>query len=173
MLFYIEDLQENNLINRLLGVNKNKEIKSKILKNENGRMAPYFDAFGDMKAFLWQFDTIENRKTVQNTWVYTATELYKFTNAGGNMTLTGGKAEEHGFSKIPVVYFSQDKPEWYIVRKMIDRLEVSMSKLGGSNDYSGHPILALYGEVNGAPDRDEDGKAFRFNMVKDEITGKV
>lgn len=172
LLFYIEDLEPDNLFNRLLGANKNKEIKSKLLENKNGRMAPYFDAFGDMKAFTWQFETKENNKSVQNTWIYTDKLLYKFNNKDGNMTLEAGKAQPHGFSKIPIVYFSQDKPEWYIAEAMIDRLEVAMSKLGASNDYSGHPILMLYGEVQGAPDKDEDGKAFRFEMSKDEDSGK-
>lgn len=173
ILFYIKDLEPNNLINRLIGVNNKKEIKSKVLENKNGRMVPHFDSFGDMKAFLWQFDTVENNRTVQNTWIYTDEVVYRFTNASGNMVLQNGKPEAHGFSKIPVVYFSQDYPEWHIAQPMIDRLEVAMSKLGASNDYSGHPILMLYGEVMGAPDKDEDGKAFRFNMVKDEDSGKV
>lgn len=173
LLFYIEDLEPNNLFNRLLGANKRKEIKSKILENKNGRMVPYFDSFGDMKAFVWQFDTVEGGKTVQNTWVYTDTKVYKLSNRTQNMKLESPDGEAHGFSKIPIVYFSQDYPEWHIAQPMIDRLEVAMSKLGASNDYSGHPILMLYGEVQGAPDKDEDGKAFRFNMVKDEDSGKV
>lgn len=173
ILFYIQDLKPNTLFNKLLGENKKKEIKSKILENKNGKMSPYFDNFGDMKAFTWQFDTIEDGKTVTNTWVYTDEKVYKFNNVGGVFKLQNGTGEEHGFSKIPIVYFSQDYPEWFIAQPMIDRLEVAMSKLGASNDYSGHPILMLYGEVQGAPDKDEDGKAFRFNMVKDEDSGKV
>lgn len=81
--------------------------------------------------------------------------------------------EEHGFGKIPIVYLSQHHPEWFVVQEMIDRLEVSLSKLGASNDYSGHPILLLYGEVKGAADKDEDGKVLRMNMEEDDATGKV
>ena len=173
ILFYIEDIEPQNLFNRLLGKNTKREIKSKILENKNGRMAPYFDGFGDMKAFTWQFETKEEGKTIQNTWVYTDTLLYKFMNRGAGAVLEGGKAEEHLFTKIPIVYFSQDEPEWFVAQPMIDRIEVAISKLGASNDYSGHPILMLYGAVTEAPDKDEDGKALRFNMIKDEDSGKV
>lgn len=170
ILFYIQDLEPDNLFNRLRGANSKKEIKSKLLENKNGRMSPYFDSFGDMKAFTWQFETKEEGKTVQNAWVYTKKQVYRFSTKEGK--LTRDEVEDHGFSKIPVVYFSQEFPEWHIAEPMIDRLEVAMSKLGASNDYSGHPILMLYGEINGAPDKDEDGKAFRFQMSKDEDTGK-
>ena len=174
VLFYIEDIDEpQNLFNRLLGANKKREIKTKILENKNGSMAPYFDSFGDMKAFTWQFDTKEDGKTVQNTWVYTDKYIYKFTNRGSSLVLENGKPEEHLFTKIPVVYMSQEQPEWFIAQPMIDRIEVALSKLGASNDYSGHPILMLYGAVAGAPDKDEDGKALRFNMIKDEDTNKI
>lgn len=169
VLFYIEDLKPENWFNKLVGVNEKKDIKARLLKNKSGRMAPMWDAFGNMTAFTWSFDTKEEGKSIKNVWVYTDTKLIKLKGS----PLVVESIEDHGFSKIPVVFFSQEKPEWALAEKMIDRLEVAMSKLGASNDYSGHPILMLYGEVIGGPDKDEDGKAMRFKMIEDEDSGKV
>lgn len=159
ILFYIEDLKPDNLINRILGINSNKDIKNKILDNKKGEMTPYFDAFGDMKLFLWEFTTKDGDKDINNAWIYDEKFVYKWSDKEP----VTNKAV-HGFSKIPVVYIEQQNPEWFIAQAMIDRLEVSLSKLGASNDYSAYPILKLYGEVNGLPDKDDDGKALRLEQ---------
>lgn len=123
-----------------------------------------------MKAFTWQFNTMINSKEVKNVWIYTDDKVYQASTTSGTMKVDN--TVDHGFGKIPIVYLSQDDVEWAAVEPMIDRLEVSLSKLGASNDYSGHPILKLYGEVQGAPNKDEDGKAFVIPMDQDE-DGKV
>lgn len=166
ILFYIKDIKPENIINRILGTNKQKEIKVRILENKNGKMSPYFDAFGDMKSFVWEFITKVDDKEINNAWIYDDTNVYECSDTGGKMSLDQTKV--HGFGKIPIVYLSQEYPEWHIAEKMIDRLEVALSKLGNSNDYTGHPILKIYGEVNGAPNKDEDGKAFHLPMKKDQ-----
>jgi len=171
VLCYIQDIDKQTVFNKLLGLNSKKEIKVKLLENKNGNMTPVFDSMGDMQAFSWDFTTKEGSKRIKNYWIYTADTVYKMSDRLGTMVLESN--DLHGFNKIPVVLFEQEKPEWYVVQEMIDRIEVSMSKLGASNDYSGHPILMLYGNVQGAPNKDEDGKAFRFNMEEDEETGKV
>ena len=169
-LFTIKDLKPENLLNRILGVNQNKDISVRLLKNENGIMSPYFDASDDMTAFTWEFTTIINDKEIKNVWVYTSDKVYQCSNATGSLKLDASPA--HGFLKIPIVYLSQDKPEWYDVSALIDRLEVSLSKHGNSNDYAGHPILKIYGEVKGAPDKNDDGKSFRLAQ-KETHDGKV
>ena len=171
VLCYIQDIDEQSRFNKLLGLNTKKEIKVKLLENKNGNMTPVFDSMGDMTAFSWDFTTQEGSKKVKNYWIYTADRVYKMSDRLGTMSVIS--QDLHGFNKIPVILFKQERPEWYVVQEMIDRIEVSMSKLGASNDYSGHPILMLYGTVLGAPNKDEDGKALRFDMVEDEETGKV
>lgn len=171
LLFYIKDVDKNKTFNKKLGSNKNKEIKTKVLENKYGVMSPYFDEYGDMKLFMWEFTLKdEENKEIKHAWIYDETKVYKLESNTGKMELMD--SEDHGFSKIPIVYTAQDKPEWHISEKMIDRLEVSLSKLGGANDYAGHPILKLYGEVEGAPDKDEDGKAFRLEQ-KETDDGKI
>lgn len=160
LLFYIQDIKPNTTWNKILGTNKNKDIKVKVLENKNGTMTPYFDSFGHMKYFTWEFETKDqNKKEIRNVWVYDEKKVYKLNNSNGALKLES-EPEEHGFGKIPVVYLSQEHSEWYNAQTMIDRLEVSLSKLGASNDYTGHPILKLYGDVQGAPEKDVDGKAF-------------
>jgi len=171
VVFHIKDLSKNTLYNRVVGVNQNKDIKAKLLKNENGVMSPYFDAFGDLKSFTWEYSTINGEgKEVKNVLIYTEKLLYTCSDESGKLIYV--KKEAHGFDKIPVVYLSQDKPEWFIAENMIDRLEVSMSKLGAANDYSGQPILVLYGDVQGAPQKDEDGKAILCDIRIDPETEK-
>jgi len=173
LLFSIEDLKPNNFVNRILGVNTSKEIKTKILKNSSGTMTPYFNEYGNMTAFVWEYLTrdVKANKDVRNVLILDKERAYTLNNALGKMALTED-AKAHGFDKIPIVYFSQEKEEWFDVKEMIDRLEVTVSKLGAANDYSGQPILKLFGKVNGAPDKDADGKAMHFNMVEGE-DGKI
>ncbi|WP_438423250.1 phage portal protein [Aquimarina macrocephali] len=167
LLFHIKDIKPENIFNRILGINNKKEIKVKVLENKNGKMTPYFDSFGDMKFFVWEFsDKNEAGKEVKKAFIYDDKNVYECSDSSGSMSLDN--ANIHGFGKIPIVYLEQDNPEWHIAQNMIDRLEVAISKLGNSNDYTGHPILKIYGEVTGAPGKDEDGKAFHFPMKKDQ-----
>ncbi len=169
--FYMKEIEAGSLTQRVLaffGIKDQKlEIKSNILDNSKGTMAPYFDAFGDMTAFVWSF-TLKNSdaREIKHSWVYDEVNVYKCSDASGSFVLDA--TEKHGFSKIPIVYMSQDNPESFDVQAMIDRYEVAMSKLGASNDYSGHPLLIIEGKVENAPDKDEDGKAFIIPVTIDD-----
>ena len=151
---------------------KAKDIKIKLLTNENGSMAPYFDETGDMVAFTWSFVTKKDDKTIKHTWIWTDELCYKCSDESGSFALIDKLP--HGFGKIPIVYASQDNPEWYDVQSLIDRYETALSKLGASNDYSGYPLLKLYGELKDMPDRNDDGKTLRFPMKEvDSESGKT
>lgn len=165
-LFYIEDLKKNNFLSRIINTNQNKDIKCTILENSNGEMSPYFDSFNDMKAFTWKFKTKDGDSDVENVWVYTETKVYVGKTTQGKMVFEAGKS--HGFSKIPVVYNAQDKHEWYLAQAMIDRLEVSLSRLGDANDYTGHPMVKIWGKVDGAPEKEEEGKAWLITMEEND-----
>ena len=135
-------------------------IRTRILKHENGVMSPHFDEFGDMDAFVWEFGSKAGGKEIKNTWIYDEVNVYKYSDAEGSF----GFIEEipHGFTKIPIVYMSQRFNEWKDVETIIDRYETSISRLVESNDYSGHPILALYGKLTAMADKDDSGKTLRF-----------
>lgn len=170
--FYVKVTPSSNRVYRTFGLNKKREIKSRIFQNKNGEMSPYFDGLGDMKFFTWEFSVKNSdNKEIKQVWVWDEVNVHILKeDAGGFSSL---QTKPHGFDRIPVVYLNQEKPEWFIAQEMIDRLEVSISRLGDSNDYTGHPILKIYGEVEGAPEKDEEGKAFVIPMEENEETGKI
>ena len=170
--FFIKDLSGDPSINKLPGVNLSKEIKVNILSQKEGKMAPVFDSTGNMNAFVWQFKTLNSEgKTIDNVWIFTETKVFECSTTSGSMIVDNTK--EHGFGKIPIVYMAQDHPEWYDAESLIDRFETCISKLGGSNDYSGYPLIKLYGEAISMPDRDDDGKTLRFPIKEADKDGKV
>lgn len=174
--FYMKDIEEGSLLSKMLlmiGIkDQKKEIKCNILDNTKGSMSPYFDAFGDMVAFVWAFTVKDSEgKDVKNAWIYDDANVYKCDETKGTMSWVS--TEKHGFSKIPIVYMAQDNPEFFDVQAMIDRYEVTLSKLGASNDYSGHPMLKIFGKVENAPDKDEDGKAWIIPVTIDDEGNEV
>lgn len=176
LLFYFKDLKPNNIINRVIGVNKNRAISCRVLDYDSGEFFPYFDETGDMVFFIHRFQTREiidlKEVTVNHIWIYDESAVSKLKDDGIGGSYGFDKQEAHGFGKIPVVYMSQEKPEHYLVKDAIDRIEVAISKLGNSNDYSGHPILFIQGEVAGLPDKNADGKVMKTAIEFDEDTQK-
>jgi SPP1 family phage portal protein len=126
-----------------------------------------------MIAFTWSFSSKNSEdKTIKNVWIWTDTLCYKCSDQSGTFALDENLP--HGFDKIPIVYIAQEFPEWHEVESLIDRYETGLSKLGASNDYSGYPLLKLYGEVQSMPDRNDDGKTLKFPMKEiDNESGKT
>lgn len=170
--FYIKDLKPNSILSKILlkiGIGTQaKEIKTLLLENKNGSMFPYFDSVGNMILFMWKFQSVNSEdKTINNVQIWDEKNFYHFSDDSGKMTIKD-RPIAHGFDRIPIVYVSQEDPEWFDVKEMIDRLEVSMSKLGSSNDYTAYPLLKIFGEVESFPDKDATGKVLQFPMKIDE-----
>jgi SPP1 family phage portal protein len=127
---------------------------------------PWFDGNGDMIAFGYGFNTKIGDKEVKNVWIYTKENCIKLDNSTGKFIETENKP--HGFTKIPIVYVEQDFPEWEDAKELIDRYEVSISKLADSNDYTAHPIMIVEGKVTGAPVKEEVGKVFNIPIDYDD-----
>ncbi|OIQ22193.1 MAG: hypothetical protein BM557_02115 [Flavobacterium sp. MedPE-SWcel] len=173
--FYIQPIKPSSILNKVLtqvGLKKqNTEIKVKVLDNTKGTMTPYFDDFDDMILFMWEYTTVNsNDKTIKNVRVWDKTNCYSYSDESGKLDLQETKS--HGFDRIPIVYTSQDEPEWFDVRELIDRYETTLSKLGGSNDYSAYPILQIFGKIKDFPDKDENGKVLNFPIDVDPESGK-
>lgn len=168
--FFIRDIPESGKAAAKNSINPVKEIRSTIFDSSKGTMYPYIDPTGDMVAFGWDFiSKDEEGKDINNTWIWDASNVFKIDDVGD---VSIKDTVSHGFDRIPIVYMSQKHPEWFIVEGLIDRYEVSLSKLGASNDYSGYPILKTYGDVKVLPGRNEDGKTLNFPMRYDEDAGK-
>jgi SPP1 family phage portal protein len=175
--FYISDLKPESILNKILvkiGLKAQaKDIKSKILNNTDGIMTPYFDSTGNMILFMWEYkakDSVSG-KELNHVEIWDAEKYHYLNDSSGKMAYSialKGNPLPHGFDRIPIVYVSQEQPEWFDVKEIIDRIEVSLSKLGASNDYSAYPLLKNFGEMNSFPDKDESGKVLQFPMVKDD-----
>ncbi len=170
--FFIRKETGSAKVTQAVGTNGNVDIRSNILSSKEGVMSPYFDATNDLMAFTWQFTTKDSEgKEINNTWIFDTINVYKISNMSGSIDLDA--TDPHGFDRIPIVYMQQEHPEWYDVELLIDRYEVALSKLGVSNDYSGHPILLTYGDLNILPEMNDDGKTINFPIkFKDEDVNK-
>ncbi len=174
--FYINDLEPTSVLNKILvkiGLKAQaKEIKVKLLDNTTGVMTPYFNASGSMILFMWQYQNKNTEgKTINNVEIWDKKNFHYLNDSSGKMSYVEG-AKVHGFDRIPIVYASQDEPEWFSVKEMIDRLETSLSKLGASNDYTAYPLLQIFGEVTSFPEKDESGKVLVFPIKIDEESQK-
>lgn len=173
--FYINDIEPTSLLNKVLTMLKlstqAKEIKVKVLDNTAGVMTPYFDATGNMVAFMWEYQTSVDSKTINNVQIWDEKSYHYLNDSSGKMAYADA-IKPHGFDRIPIAYDSQPEPQWYTVKSPADRHELALSKLGDSNDYSGHPILITEGEVKNMPLKEESGKHFNIPIKVDD-EGKV
>lgn len=141
-------------------------LKIRLYGSENGTYSTWFDNFGDLKAFTWNFITKDaESKDIENAWVFTAETIYR-----QQKTSTGwaGETEKNQFQKIPIVYMSQEEPEWFIVKELIDQNEVTFSKFVDTNGYFASPIAKIFGEVESMPDKNVQGKAINIPQVYEE-----
>ena len=141
------------------GKKDNRKLKCRVLDSSGGKMAAYIDSDFDMKYFVWSFEVSEESGTVGHQWVFDDTNFYKFKDQEQFPVV-----EKHGFDKIPVIYMSQDKEEFYDVKELIDRYEISLSKLSEANDYTGHPMLFINGKIYSMPDKDASGKVIQSDI---------
>lgn len=149
--------------------NEGKEVlllKIRLYGSVNGTYSTWFDDFGDLKAFTWNFVTKDAEgKDIENAWVYTAETIYR-----QQKTSTGwvGETETNLFLKIPVVYMGQEEPEWFIVKELIDQNEVTFSKFVDTNSYFASPIAKIFGEVKSMPDKHVQGKSIKIPQVYED-----
>jgi len=169
--FFVKENTGGAKVTQAAGANATRDIRSNVLTVEQGIMSPYFDATYDLAAFTWQFVTQNSEgKDVNNTWIFDNAKVFKISDASGELQIDSELP--HGFDRIPIVYMEQEFPEWFDVEGLIDRYEVALSKLGVSNDYSGHPILLTYGDLTILPEANDDGKTINFpiKFKDDDVT---
>lgn len=99
--------------------------------------------------------------------VYTNDKLYRFQQGA---SASGGSGSGEGWSlidavdlpygKIPVIYYSRERPIWANVQPLIERLETVISNFADTNDYHASPTLVFKGATGAqAQEKGESGKA--------------
>ncbi len=147
---------------RLEDGKKKTRLRMKVLSNSKGdKLYPHFDEYGDMDAFGRGYK-IGNEEFVD---VYTADVIYKLSRSATGWDIT--EQIPNSLKKIPVVYYSQDEPEWADVQDLIQRYEALISNFADSNDYFGSPMVKVKGEVKGFADKGESGKVITLGENAD------
>jgi len=145
---------------------ENVKIKARVLSNENGKVYPYIDAFGDMIAFGWEYPTIENNKDVSYMYIWTDEYTYVLRKEKDWEFVPENSKTPNLFEKIPVVYLSQKNPEWWEVQELIDTFEMSFSKFVDTNGYFASPMYKAKGAVGSMPKKDDTGKMVKLDIVE-------
>jgi SPP1 family phage portal protein len=143
------------------------DLKMTILSPDLGdELFPLFDDYGDLIAFGRGYQVKRNGTYTQFFDVYTKDFEYKWmmTDNGWakNDSVTSNPVPI-AVQKIPIIYYSQLKPEWQDVQALIDRLETILSNHADMNDYYGSPILTVSGQVEGYAGKGEQGKVMQLS----------
>lgn len=143
------------------------ELKMRLLSPGLGdELYPVFDGYGDLTHFGRGYQTKNAAgKTVNHFDVYTAQEITSFSDESGTMIHIGNTPLK--YTKLPIIYFSQDDSEWSDVQSMIARLEELISNFGDTNDYNGSPILVAKGIIKGFSAKGERGKVLEMDENAD------
>jgi SPP1 family phage portal protein len=163
-LYYIKNPED--LLNRKLG--------SMVLSYENGSFYPNFNDTNDLDLFLRVYERtvlIDGKKQVVPVYeLYTAEQIKTGQKLGGAWVEV---QNANLYTKIPVVYYTQPKEEWYDADTLIGKQELSLSELADTNQYFGSPMAVATGNVTGAPNKDDQGKMVICEYVKDPATGQM
>jgi SPP1 family phage portal protein len=140
----------------------NLSFRVKIISNSTGdELLPTFNEHGDMIAFARLFKSMIEGKDTERLTVYTATQISEYVKTDNGWTDYDGGGP-NPVQKIPVVYYTQEHPEWYEVQEMIERFEISNSNHADTNDYFGSPMVKLEGDVKGFAKKGEEGKVIQL-----------
>jgi SPP1 family phage portal protein len=158
-LWYVEKTAEPTFWNGTLNAGRPYKLRMKILANKFGdELHPVFNKAGDMIAFARGYKVnIDVGKTEEHFDIYMADAYYLGTQVSGESGWIMEKVENFT-DKIPVVYYSQEVPEWYDVQRLITRLELLISNHSDINDYNGSPITVVEGRIIGFAKKGESGK---------------
>lgn len=136
---------------------KSYKLRMKILASKFGdTLHPVFNAQGDMVAFGREYKVQKDVGVEEEHFDLYLAQYYYMGVVENNAWVV--KRFDNFTDKIPVIFHSQEVPEWYDVQRMIARLESSISSHGDTNDYNGSPITVVEGKVLGYAKKGESGK---------------
>lgn len=139
------------------------QIRVKLLSPLLGdRLLPHFNDYGDMDGFCRCYKTMDILgRWVEHIDIYTNTLVYKYETEANGATVSLTTSLPHGFKRLPVVYYRQEKTEWDDVQGVIERIETLLSNWGDTNDYFGSPSYFFKGTLKGFAEKGEQGKVYR------------
>lgn len=137
-------------------------LRTKLLSNSLGdKLYPHFDEYGDMDAFSREYSVIgSDGKKVIRFDIYTAEQIIKLVKTN---SWVEESRQANPFKKIPIIYYSQEYPEWYDVQGLIERYETLLSNFADTNDYFGSPMVKVTGKVLGFAAKGEQGKVLQLD----------
>jgi SPP1 family phage portal protein len=143
-------------------------LRMKLLKpSEGNKLFPHFDDWGNMDGFAREYFILdESGKQTQHFDVYTSRYVYRYTYDGGSLMPIGAR-KQHGFKKVPVIYYRQEHAEWFDVQIPIERVEDLLSNWADTNDYFGKPAYVATGEVQGFAEKGETGSVYQLKEGAD------
>lgn len=138
----------------------------KLLKpSEGNTLIPHWNDHDDMVAFSRLYSVTVGEDEVEVLETYTSEKIVTFKKTDEGVTV---EEQKNPFGKIPIVYYSQDYPDWQLVQVMIERFETLLSNFGDTNDYFGSPMIAAYGKILSLSEKGQQGK-----VVQVEKDGKI
>jgi len=119
------------------------------------KLMPVFSAIGDMIAFGREYSREDDGKKTIYFEAYTDDETVVWVQKG-QLWSEASRTPNAG-SKIPIVYASQEEPEWADVQYSIERLETLLSNFADTNDYHASPKIFIEGKITGFSQKGETG----------------
>ena len=143
-------------------IDKSGKMRVKLLAPALGdKLYPHFNDFDDMDGFVRVYKVKDEEGVSVNHFdVYTDRFVYKYVSDGESWRLDGSP-KQHGFTKIPIVYYRQEQAEWEDVQTEIERAEDLVSNWGDTNDYFGVPKYFVKGTLKGFAEKGEQGSVFQ------------
>ena len=143
-------------------VNQKGKMRVKLLAPILGdKLYPHWNDLDNMDGFAREYKVYDEENiAVQHFDVYDSHFVYRYINDGQGWKQQGAP-KQHGFTKIPIVYYRQEQAEWEDVQPEIERAEDLTSNWGDTNDYFGVPKYFVKGKLNGFAEKGEQGSVFQ------------
>lgn len=107
---------------------------------------PLFDEYGDMLAMSVHYTRIVGDESVTYFDTYTPDKHFKFSHNNANSSTEWNleESEEISISKIPCIYMYRPDPIWGDTTKIVNEMEMTMSRTGNYLRKNSKPIFAVF-----------------------------
>lgn len=140
-----DDVWWKRLLQKLFkntGLFPKRKLKSVLWSPFRGdKLYPYFDEFGDLKAFSREYKIKVNDEDV--------TRFMVIDDKNVTIYQDDERIEQfaHGFPKMPIMYIYRDKPYCHKIKTIRNRIEMLLSNFADCLDYNFFPKLTAKGLV--------------------------